>query len=86
MHDVARTAAKDGVKLVFANDRKAGLASVFEARKPVPKIPAPRTLADIARQGADIPDLRCRDACRCFGQHRVLAANRRLLAESVERD
>ena len=55
MHDEARAAAENGVKLVLAGDRKALIAARFEARETVAEIPAPRALATLP---ASVPTLR----------------------------
>ena len=67
-------AAENRVELVFAGDRKTLVAAGFVAREPVAEIPAPRPLAHVARQRADVADLRRRHAFGGFGQHRVLGA------------
>ncbi len=86
MHDEAGSAAEDRVELVLAGDREALIAAGFVARETVAEIPAPRALADVAGQRADVADLRRRDALGRFGQHRVLRSNQRVAAERIERD
>ena len=86
MHDETRAAAEDGVELVLAVDREAGVAAGFEAREAVAEIPAPRALAHVARERPGIADLRRRHAPGRFGQHGVFAADERMVAERVERD
>src|SRR5437016_8318763 len=86
MDDVARSAAEDGVEFVFAGHRKAGVAAVFQTRKSVAKIPAPRPLADISGERAGVADLRCANDFGRFPQHGVLFAYERMVAERVERD
>src|SRR5439155_12555212 len=81
MDDVARTAAKDGVELVFPAGRETGVAAILEARKSVAEVPAPRPLADVAGQRPDIPDLRCPDALRGFGQDGEALPDGRFAAE-----
>ena len=73
--DVAGPAAEDRVESVLAHDRKARLAAILQARKPIAEIPAPRTLADVAGQRSDVANLRRGHVFGCFGQHRVLTSN-----------
>src|SRR5579872_7210036 len=86
MHDETRSAAEDGVELVFAGDRKTSVAASLEARESVAKVPAPRPLAYISRQGSGVADLRRRHTSRSFGQYSVIAQNQRMMAQSIQRD
>ncbi len=86
MDNVARPAAEDRMELILSVGRKTGVPAVLEAGKIIPEIPAPRALADIARQRADVPDLRRRDAAGRFRQNAVLLTDDRVLAERVKRD
>jgi len=60
-------AAENRVELVFTGNRKAGPSSVLKARKSIAEVPAPRTLADVARQRPDVPDLGRGHASRRLG-------------------
>src|SRR5947208_13374610 len=86
MHDVTRTSAEDCMKLVLAAEGEAGVAAVLIAGESIPEIPAPGTLAHVAGQGADVPDLRCRDRFRRFRQNRVLPADDVVPAQRIECD
>src|SRR5579872_12737 len=86
MDDIAGAAAEDRMESVLAYDGKACIAAIFQARKSIAKIPAPRALANIAGKRADIANLR---GCNCFGrfgQHRVLTSDQRMAAKRVKCD
>ena len=61
MHEETGPAAENGVILILSGHRVAGGAALLEALKVAAEIPAARPLAEIASQGALLPDLR---ACR----------------------
>src|SRR5262245_7706860 len=86
MHDIAGTSTENGMELVFAAEREAGVAPVLVAREAVSKVPAPRTLADVARKCPDVPNLRCRDSFCSFRQHCVLSANQIMPAQGIQSD
>src|SRR5260370_21630608 len=86
MHDVARPASEDGVELVLACGRKAVRAAVLETRKAIAVVPAPRALADVARQSPDVADLRCADAFCRRRQYSVTAADRRVVSKRIQGD
>src|SRR5947207_15827700 len=86
MHDETGSAAEDCVKLIFAGDRKASIASSLEARESVAEIPAPRALAHVARERPGVADLRRRHASGSFRQSRVIAQNQRMMAQRIQRD
>src|SRR5207244_5766898 len=85
MHDVARPAAEDRVELVLAGGGEALAAAVFEARKPVAVVPAPRPLADVAGQGGDVADLWRAHAVGGLRQDRRRMIGCRLRDSSVAR-
>ena len=58
MDDVTGTAAEDRVKLILASEREAPVPTGLVAREPVPVVPAPRSLAQVAGQRPDVADLR----------------------------
>src|ERR1051326_4383624 len=86
MDDKARPAAKNGVELVLTGNRETLVAAGLVAREAIAEIPAPRALAHVARERAEIADLRRGDAFRSLGQHCVIAANLRMLAERIQGD
>src|SRR5262249_43484683 len=86
VHNVTRPAAENCVELVLAAEREACISTVLVTGKTISKIPAPRALANIARQRSDIPDLRCRNSLRSLCEDGVLAPNDVVPAERVERD
>ena len=59
MDDIAWTTTEDRVELVLAADRKTLVSPSLVAGKPVPVVPAPRSLTDIAGQGPDVANLGC---------------------------
>src|ERR1700732_4613685 len=73
--DVTGAAAKDRVKSVLAYDGTARFAAILQAWKTIAEIPAPRTLANVPSQGANITNLRCCHSLSRFGQYRVLTSN-----------
>ena len=86
MHDIARSATEDGVELVLAGSGKAPVAAMLVARKLLPEIPAPWSLAEVAGDGTDVPDLRRGRGPGGFGQNLVLARDKRVRAELAKRD
>src|SRR5215831_6837028 len=86
MHDIARTSSENGMELVLAAEREARIPAILVAREAVSKVPAPRTLTDISCKCSNIPDLRCRDSFRSFGQDCVLSAYQIMPAQGVQRD
>src|SRR5579862_5007401 len=86
MHDVARAAAEDSMKLVLARSRKTDLAAVFQTRKAVAKIPAPGALANVARESAGVANLRRAHFLGGFRQHGVLFADALIAAQGIESD
>jgi hypothetical protein len=86
MDDIARAAAEDGIELVLAGGREALVAAGLVARKAIAEVPAPRALADVARERADVPDLRRRHRGGRFSEHGKWSAQRLVTAERVEGD
>ena len=86
MHNVAWSTAEDRMELILAAEGEAGISAVLVTRKAVSKIPAPRTLADVACQRSNISYLRCRDSFCRFRQYGELPANHIIPAQCVERD
>src|ERR1019366_5022127 len=86
MHDVARTSAKDRMKLVLARGRKTNVPAILEAREPVAKIPAPGPLANIARQRSGVANLWRPNFFGGFREYRILFANALIAAQRVQRD
>ena len=72
MDDVSRTVAEDGVELILARRREAGVPAFFVADEFfVAVIPAPRPLVDVAAQRALIANLRRSDLACGFDQRRI---------------
>src|SRR5712672_2880389 len=86
MDDIAGAAAKDRMESVLTYDGKACLSAILQAWKPIPEIPAPRALANVAGQRTDIANLWGRNCFGRFGQHRILTSNQRMSPERVKRD
>ncbi len=86
MHDKARAAAENRVEFVLAGNAEAGLPAVLVARESVAVIPAPRPLADVARERPGVADLGRSHVTRRFGEHVVVLADERIAAQRVERD
>ena len=61
MHGVARTAVEDREILILAIDRRARRPAVLEAGNRAPKVPAARTLAEIAADRPHVPQRGRRD-------------------------
>ena len=77
---------KIGVVLVLTVHGEAGGASFFQAGELlVPEVPAPRTLIDVAADGADVPDLWRADFSRRIGDCRIHPAGIGVLGELRER-
>ena len=70
MDDVTGTAAEDRVELILAREREAPVPTGLVARKPVPVVPAPRPLAQVAGQCPDVADLRRGHTLGRVGQYR----------------
>src|SRR5258707_11280874 len=86
MDDIAGAAAEDRMESVLAYNGKACLAAILQAGKTIPEIPAPRALANVAGQRADITNLRGRNCFGRFGQHRILTSDQRMSAERIKCD
>src|ERR1019366_5576813 len=86
MDDETGAAAEDRMKLIFAVDRKTGVATGFKARETVTEMPAPGALANIPRKRSSVANLRRGDAAGRFGKHCIVAQDQRMAAQRIERN
>src|SRR5258708_1843060 len=84
--DVAWPAPENRVKLVFTVGAVADVPAILQAWKTVAVIPAPRPLADVARERAGVADLRRANAVGSLREHRVLFSDQRIASEGGESD
>src|SRR6476619_8609237 len=85
MDDIAGTTAEDRVELVLAGERESLIPAVLVALEAVPEVPAPRTLAHVAGDRADVANLRRRRAAGSLGEHGVLLPEAFVPTDRVER-